>query len=81
MNLTEHFTLVFRAKKRGAGKNSARQRKNKTVKTDDMLAILDFVLENDNFKFNGKNYTRTPERSASSTRLVGNQIKQLRKYW
>ena len=71
MDVRALYPSVPRKEAREAAKIALENRKDKMVKTEDILALLDSVLENNNFAFNGKNYIQT-EGTAIGSKLGRN---------
>ena len=68
MDVKALYPSVPRKEAREAAEKALEKRSNKDIPTDEVLRMMDMVLENNNFSFNGKHYVQT-EGTAIGSRL------------
>ena len=59
MDVRSLYPSVPRKEARSAVRRALERRKDQHVSTETMIEIMDFVVENNNFIFNGQNYVQT----------------------
>ena len=59
MDVIALYPSVPRKEAREAAEKALEKRSNKDIPTDEVFRMMDMVLENNNFSFNGKHYVQT----------------------